>query len=155
MSHLKINKTIRNGLKSIRGSCADQLGSISGVIDKAKFKPFWGRFWPSLSPPANSVNFSWSQMACTGVPQIVLHILLTDGQTNEGIPRPLCLFSILYLSKYHSQAGWTSHLPIWGPLDGSKAKFRQFWGRFWPSLTPPANSVNSNGPKWLVQVSHK
>ena len=45
------------------------------------------------------------------------------------------------------------HWPIWGPLDGSKARFRPFRGRFWPRLTPPANLVNSNGPKWLVQVS--
>jgi len=38
------------------------------------------------------------------------------------------------------QLGWPlwvhfrGHWPIWGPLDGSKAKFRPFWGRFWPSL---------------------
>ena len=42
------------------------------------------------------------------------------------------------LGPFHFRGNW----PIWGPLDGSKAKFRAFWGRFQSSLTPPANSVN-------------
>ena len=62
---------------------------IWGPLDgsKAKFRPFWGRFWPSLTPHANSVKSLWSQMACTGVPHIVLHILCST-RTCWGHFRP-------------------------------------------------------------------
>ena len=55
-----------NGLKSIRGSWGDRSGSISRVLDpfrasrgprSQKRGPFWAIFWPSLTPPANPVNF--------------------------------------------------------------------------------------------------
>ena len=60
---------------------------IWGPLDssKAKFRPFWGRFWPSLTPHDNSVK--WSKMACTGVPLIVLHILCST-RTYWGHFRP-------------------------------------------------------------------
>ena len=61
------------------------LGPLDGC--KAKFRPFWSRFWPSLTPYANSVKSLWSQMACTGVPQIVLHILCST-RTYWGLFRP-------------------------------------------------------------------
>ena len=48
---------------------------------------FLGRFWPSLTPPANSIKFLWSQMACGGVPHLVLHILCPT-RTYWGHIRP-------------------------------------------------------------------
>ena len=72
-----------NGLKSIRGSWGGHLGSISGVLDlfrglyraqKPKTRPIQGKILTFPDPPANLVKFFWSKMACTGVPQIVLHI---------------------------------------------------------------------------------
>ena len=45
-------------------------GPLEG--SKAKLRADYDLSWPH---PANSVKFLWSQMACTGVPQIVLHIL--------------------------------------------------------------------------------
>ena len=35
---------------------------------------FWGRFWPSVTPPANMVKILWIEMVFTGVPYIALHI---------------------------------------------------------------------------------
>ena len=72
-----------NGLKSIRGSWGDHLGSISGSwthlgaswgLRSQKWGPYLAIFGPSLTPPANLVKFFWSKMACTGVPHIVLHV---------------------------------------------------------------------------------
>ena len=49
--------------------------------------PEYAIFWPSLSPPADPVNFFWSKMACRGVPHIVLHV---SGwiRTSGGYFRP-------------------------------------------------------------------
>ena len=67
---------------------------------KAKFRPFWGRFWPSLTPHANSVKSLWSEMACTGVPQIVLHISYST-RTYWGHFRP-CKVSFSALAERSS-----------------------------------------------------
>ena len=75
---------------------------IWGPLDgsKAKFRPFWGRFWPSLTPHANSVKSLWSEMACTGVPQIVLHISYST-RTYWGHFRP-CKVSFSALAERSS-----------------------------------------------------
>ena len=46
------------------------------------------------------------------------------------------------------------HWPIWGLWTAPKPNSSHSGADFDLSW-PPANSVNSNGPKWLVQVSHK
>ena len=65
----KCFKASGNGIKSIRGSWGDHLGPflfrghwlIQGPQEEsgAKFRPFPGRIWPTLTPPppANLVNF--------------------------------------------------------------------------------------------------
>ena len=86
LSPLEAPKWVRDpgdGLKSIRESWGDHLGSISGSwthlgaswgLRSQKWGPYLAIFGPSLTPPANLVNFFWSKMACTGVPHIVLHV---------------------------------------------------------------------------------
>ena len=73
-----------------------QLGSISGVLGtfgglwgapKPNRGHFWGRFFPSLTPPINPVRFLWSKMGRTGVAHIVLHILCST-RTCWGSFRP-------------------------------------------------------------------
>ena len=61
---------------------------------RSKYCPEWASllaleaiFWPSLTPPANPVNFFWSKMACTGVPHIVLHVSCPT-RTSGGYFRP-------------------------------------------------------------------
>ena len=76
----------------------NHFGSIPGVIDPfwdlwTAQKPFWGRFWPSLTLPANSVKSLWPQMSCTGVPHIVLHILCWT-RTYWGHFRPSIYISL-------------------------------------------------------------
>ena len=54
---------------------------------------------------------------------------------------------------------------IFGPFQGSltnlgasgrlQSQIQAIPGQILTFPDPPANSVNSNGPKWLVQVSHK
>ena len=54
---------------------------------------------------------------------------------------------------------------ILGPFQGSltnvetsgrlQSQIQAIPGQILTFPDPPANSVNSNGPKWLVQVSHK
>ena len=64
-------------------NCLWLIWVLSGVLDpfggpSRALKPNWGhflgRFWPSLSPPANQVRFLWSKMGRTHVPHKVLHI---------------------------------------------------------------------------------
>ena len=79
----KYLEVLKYWLKSIRGKWWDLSGSVSGVFDpyrglwsspKKNLGHFCGRFWPSLAP-CQPCGFLWSQMACTGVPHIALHLL--------------------------------------------------------------------------------
>ena len=63
------------------------LGASRG-LQSQKRGPFWAKFQPSLTPPANPVNFFWSKMACTGVPHIVLYVLCST-RTSRSIFGPL------------------------------------------------------------------
>ena len=82
--------TTQNGSRTLEMD-SNQLGAVGGIIwgpfpgswthlgasrglKSQKRGPYLAIFGPSLTPPANLVNFFWSKMACTGVPHIVLHV---------------------------------------------------------------------------------
>ena len=120
-SPLEAPKWVRDpgdGLKSIRESWGDHLGSISGSwthlgaswgLRSQKWGPYLAKFGPSLTPPANLVKKISSKMACTGVPHIVLHVLCSTRTSGgcfrpfevrfRGIFWPFCLGDFFYINK--------------------------------------------------------
>ena len=91
--------------------------------------PRWS--WSDKSQNVKNHAFSHVKIICvfSYIRAVMLQKIRKWTQVNRG---QLCgPFSVHF----------KSHWSIWGPLDGSKAKFRSFWDRFRPSLTLPANSV--------------
>merc|ERR1719270_1507150 len=97
-----------NGLQSIKGSWGNHLGPFQGSLTnlgapgrlQSQIQAILGQILTFPDPPCQLGQLKWSQMACTGVPQIVLHILCST-RTYWGHFRP-CKVSFSALAERSS-----------------------------------------------------
>ena len=85
-----LNEKIDSGNTHLQDLARWWRTSKAKAKSKAHSGQYFDLFWPSLTPPANPVNFFWFKMACTCVPHIVLHVSCWTRTSGAG-PAPRTL----------------------------------------------------------------
>ena len=98
-------QTVRKWTQINHGQMGEPFGSISGFIDQfgqlqSQIQAMLGQILTFPDPPCQLGQLKWSEMACTGVPQIVLHISYST-RTYWGHFRP-CKVSFSALAERSS-----------------------------------------------------